>query len=340
MGRAQQFLVPGKGGLSYVDTFGAVSPRWTLRAGTLAAGLQAATAGNWLSTMVVNGGFETLGAGGADIWGTWDESTAGGGTLADEGVIVRTGSHAAKLTNAVGDSYVRQLNAVTPAWSYIFNMYTRGDGTVAGRYRVRDATMSVDLIGAISTGVSGVVYTLVSPVFTIPNTSSNIYVYAYSSAAVGSCYFDDISVCRANTVATLAGWGSPNITATLDLPQPAAPSVVPFSFITRYVDALNYWEVRVTPNTAGNDLEIIEVVAGVATQRAAADIDWTAGQTDQMRVTVRGASIAVEHKKFGASSWTAGASYATMATGLTATAHGLMFFGTGVNRCTRWESHT
>jgi hypothetical protein len=150
-------------------------------------------------------------------------------------------------------------------------------------------------------------------------------------------YFDAITLYRQNTVATIA-WGSPNIQITLDLAIPAAPSVVPFSAVVRYTDTLNYWEVRTTPNTAGTDLQIIEVVAGVETVRASADIDWTAGGTDQMRVNVYGTTTAVEVKKSGAPAFTAACSYTTMATGLTARDHGLMFYGTGVSRCTRWQS--
>src|SRR3990170_8781110 len=46
---------------------------------------------------LANGGFETAGAGGADVWGSWTE-TAGDGALANETTLVHGGSDAAKIT--------------------------------------------------------------------------------------------------------------------------------------------------------------------------------------------------------------------------------------------------
>src|SRR4030065_403093 len=46
---------------------------------------------------ILNGGFETAGAGGADVWATWAE-TAGDGALANETTIVHGGREAGKDT--------------------------------------------------------------------------------------------------------------------------------------------------------------------------------------------------------------------------------------------------
>jgi len=320
-------------GRHYVDAFAAVSPRWTLRAGTLAAGLQASAMANWLGNLVVNGEFTSDVASWSGVIAQRDSTVTPG--VNSGGVDVGC----LELT-AAGGSYDRstQLVTVVPAYSY----------KVSARVYSPSANTRVNAGGLRATTILAYTSTTVEDTWQIITGTgapviANMYIdlaQGFATAAGDLAFYDSVTLYRQNAVATLAGWGSPNIVATLSLPQPAAPSVVPFSFITRYVDALNYWEVRVTPNTAGNDCEIIEVVAGVPTVRAAADIDWTASQTDQVRVKVLGASIAVEAQKFGAGAFTAAASYATMATGLTATNHGLMFFGTGVNRITRWESHT
>jgi hypothetical protein len=158
-----------------------------------------------------------------------------------------------------------------------------------------------------------------------------------TNAQVGLCitgtmqgdigYYDAITCQRQNAVAWMPPVGV-NLQLPVALAMPAAPDVVPFDIIVRGADALNYWAVRVMPNTAGNDTEIIEVVAGVETVRAAADVDWTAGGTDYVLLDVRGPALTVYAMKQGASVWTAAASYATMATQLTSTGIGVQYFGT------------
>lgn len=48
----------------------------------------------------------------------------------------------------------------------------------------------------------------------------------------------------------------------------------PAGLILRYSDTSNYWYLKITPGTAGTDLELVEVNAGAPTTRASADIDW------------------------------------------------------------------
>lgn len=340
MGRSQQFLHPGMGGQSYLDTFAVVGPRWTARAGTLAAGLQAATAGDWLGNLVSNGEF-AAGVAGWDVFATSITRVA---SAADPGAPSGGGDNwCGKVANI--DTSPAPLVRMTLTGVGIVSATYKGDGrgyAPSANTRVNAAAISV-YDTALTTARVTVEDAWQALTLSRVATSANFLVDLrvrdaasnYTTGDIG--YFDAITLYRQNTVATIA-WGSPNIQITLDLAIPAAPSVVPFSAVVRYTDALNYWEVRTTPNTAGNDLEIIEVVAGVETQRAAADIDWTAGGTDQLRINVYGTTTAVEVKKSGAAGFTAACSYTTMATGAAAVDHGLMFYGTGVNRCTRWQS--
>jgi hypothetical protein len=152
-------------------------------------------------------------------------------------------------------------------------------------------------------------------------------------------YFDRVQIYRQNTVYLLSSglWNSPNATITVDMPQPAAPSVVPLGIIFRYTNALNYWELRINPNTAGTDTSIVEVVAGVETVRASADVDWSVGgQTDQVRIVLNGAVCTVTQNKNGAG-WGAACSYATMATGLASSQLGIMLYDVTLGRVSQFE---
>lgn len=63
-----------------------------------------------------NGGFETAGGGGDDVFGTWTEFANGGSTVNDEGVDVHGGSHACRLDIDAGGNTagVYQDVAATP----------------------------------------------------------------------------------------------------------------------------------------------------------------------------------------------------------------------------------
>lgn len=149
--------------------------------------------------LLSNVGFETAGGGGADIWGTWNEG-AGDGALADETVLVHGGSHAAKITaGASANTFVRQQITVTPGKLYKLTFWTRGDGTNAGRYGVRDSSTSIWLISVRSTNVSGAVYTQAIAYF-VPIDIS-VWIWGYCPSANGGiAYFDDYSLKEATHV--------------------------------------------------------------------------------------------------------------------------------------------
>ncbi len=335
MGRAQQFLHPGMGGQSYLDTFAVVGPRWTARAGTLAAGLQAATAGDWLGNMLTDGGLEA-----AYVAGLCSSLTKIGSPTLAESADAHGGAKAQAFTpTALGDELRIAVPSRLVGATYVASQWAKRTAGAVGNVENLYGYNGSAWVGK-GTYITSAIYTLRTlSILTLATVVNPFRICATHDAGPvwDTVVIDDVSCYRQNTVATIA-WGSPNIQITLDLAIPAAPSVVPFSAVVRYTDTLNYWEVRTTPNTAGNDLEIIEVVAGVETVRASADIDWTAGGTDLMRINVYGTTTAVEVKKSGAAGFTAACSYTTMATGAAAVDHGLMFYGTGVNRCTRWLS--
>ena len=145
--------------------------------------------------LLSNPGFETAGAGGADVFANWVE-TAGDGTISDETTLVHSGSHACKQERGTTViDILQQLAGIVPGQSYHFTFWTRGDGTNAGRYAVYDVTHATGIIAVTSTGVSGTTYTKVSVDFTAPAGCVEIQLLLYTSAVNSSiAYFDDVSL--------------------------------------------------------------------------------------------------------------------------------------------------
>ena len=145
--------------------------------------------------LLLNGGFETAGGGGADVFANWTEN-AGSGAIADEGTLVNSGSHAAKLTQGASlDAYIEQTKTVVAGDTEELRFYTRGDGTNAGRYSIYDVTNSADIVAIITTGVSGTTYTQVVNGFTVPAGCTQIKIRLDAPGVdTGIAYFDDAEV--------------------------------------------------------------------------------------------------------------------------------------------------
>lgn len=288
-----------------------------------------------------NPGFETAGGGGADVFGTWGESAGDGAisrtTTAGE---FRSGTAAAKLTaGASANAYLAQNVSVVPGGSYALGIWSRGDGSNAGRYYVADMTNSAVIKALTSTGQTAAAYGETTYNFTSPAGCVTALIQVRCPTAnTGIAYFDDLSLRLKITIPHLL-CPSPNMRLTAAMPMPAS-GVVPRSIWVRGADELNGWEVRITPNTAGNDLSIIEWVAGVQTPRASADVDWTAGAVDNVRVETVANAITVYVMKSGEAAWTQVATWATMATGALNRLFGFMIYDTAVatvNSAT-WEA--
>lgn len=82
--------------------------------------------GDIISPTVNNGGFETLEAGGADVFGTWVESASGGSTINAESSDVYDGSYAARL-DIDGDNNIAMLalKAATIGKVYAYSVYAK-----------------------------------------------------------------------------------------------------------------------------------------------------------------------------------------------------------------------
>jgi hypothetical protein len=341
MSVARRRLLMGRGGGSYVDDFTVLSSRWDVQAGSLAVSggaLQAATLGDWLGNLIVNGESWT---GGPPPTG-WNE--VGTTTIAvdsniDPGVASPSlDAQAVKITKTGSADWNRIEQPIATAAlqigaKYHFGAWAYGD---PGNARNQGHTHFLDTYSATApSGEWRMSDAVAGPYATGQNRSFILYVRG--TTATGDIdYRDGAFVYRQNAPALLDGWRAPNHIATLSHVSPAS-GVVPFGYVCRYTDSLNYWEVRVLPNTAGNDLQIIQVTAGVETTRAEADVDWTSDDTDELMVDCRGSTISTAYRKAGAGVWTAGPSYASATQGQTSPDVGVMLYEAGVGRLSGFE---
>ena len=197
---------------------------------------------------LTNGGFETAGGGGDDVFASWAEHKSNG-VIADELAIVYSGSHACKFTTgAASDIYISPSTSpvVVPGQTYQFIFWTRGDGTNAGRYSVADATHWVNIIPTTSTGIPGTTYTQLTITFTAPAGCFKAHPYVWGPSVNGGiAYFDDVSV-KPVTVESFGSLqtGAVNVSVSANLTIPANlqggvvlaldSAVTPANFILAY----------------------------------------------------------------------------------------------------------
>jgi len=150
---------------------------------------------NFGAEKLTNIGFEIPGVGGDDVFETWEE-TKGSGTIAEESTIVYGDYSACKMTAGVSDDcIITQDISVTAGKLYKLTIWTRGDGTNAGRYYLYDVSNSTVITAATSTGVTGTSYTKVEIWFTAPYDCSSVRLQLQPPETPGGiCYYDDISI--------------------------------------------------------------------------------------------------------------------------------------------------
>lgn len=312
-------------------TLGLESLRWQAVVGTLqvsGGALQAATMGDWGADIITNKEFTSDASGwdGTRMTLSQVDSTADPG--ASSGGADAYALKAVATTDSASSSYFTQSTGT---------IFKRASYRVAARVYIKSANGSktVTLIGPLSVTsfcTTTDAWTACEATNQSGGTTLPRFGFAQSGKAVGdTAYFDAVHCYRQNATSLLRGWVSPDFEATLAHISPQNYPT-PFGFVCRYTDASNYWEVRVLPNTAGNDLQIVQVTAGAGTVRAEADIDWTAGETDYIKITAKGGTISADHMKHGESSYSTGTSYASATQGQTSAQLGVMFYDTGASR--------
>lgn len=147
--------------------------------------------------LLTNGGFETAGGGGADVFANWAETVGTGGALADETTLVHAGGHAAKLTRGAASYDTRlqyTLTGRTAGQRLMLEVWSRGDGSQAGAILLYDNNNGAVILNHTSTGVSGTDYKAAQWIFVVPVGCNTVLVRLECPAAAGTAYFDDVSV--------------------------------------------------------------------------------------------------------------------------------------------------
>ena len=248
-------------------------------------------------SILLNGGFETPGGGGADIWANYTE-TAGDGALANEVVIVHQGTDSCKMTSGVtsntnvfGDAMVS-----VPGTVRRFRFYTYGDGVNAGRYAIYDITNGAYIAPITSTGITAAAWGMVAAQYTVPAGCVSVHIeYWCPPINGGICYFDASEVRRTNGFlgdrGTMLIWAQ---VANVGVWTDGARRYM----VRIYVDANNFIYIR--KETINNQITFSYEAAGVAEAQATAGLtnvdfatygmtwDISAGASGEVHWYIRG----------------------------------------------------
>ena len=309
----RRLLLLGGGGQSFYTDFATLPPNLAVQnGGTLAVAggaLRAGTLGDWLLNLVSNGeftsnvdGWTPIRADIVHVDSAIDPGTSSGG--ADDGALKLT------VNNTTGLARAQQQLATLAGRFY--SLSTRAYAP-SSNTKINAAELSWNSAPAQNRAVSSedVWETLtVGPLQPVENDWIQLGSHSTGGTIGDVAYFDSVVCYRRNVPALLAGWRSPNHVATLGIVNPAT-AVIPRGWMLRYTSPLDYIEVRTKPNTAAEDLEIWEVVAGAQVFRGHADVDWTPNAVDELRVVSEGEVVGTEYRKSGAGSWTTGPDWTT-----------------------------
>jgi hypothetical protein len=210
------------------------------------------------SERLQNAGFETAGAGGADVFANWTEQVAGASSIADEGALVHGGSHAAKMTVDGSNSTCTLLQGVASATQWLeYGVYGRADsGTPAFQ-------MGADPYNAFTLSATYALY-----------EGSQIggganFLIARSSAANRILYMDDASVRFIDfaSMHTLLG-ERPLLNGTYQC-TPTVPVARQAGIVVGYADDNNY-VLAYLDRFGGNRVQLVSCIGGTLTKKLGA----------------------------------------------------------------------
>ena len=161
-----------------------------------------------MANLLSNSTFEAGGTGGnfdggaeaddgtSDTFTSWTNSGVddGNGNKVEATATKQGGSYAVKISYGTASCYTYQAATVVPGRRYKLTFYSRGDGSVGGRYAVYDVTGSAWITTATATGVTSTTYTLVTAYFVVPSNCISARIDFMSPSASGVAYFDTASL--------------------------------------------------------------------------------------------------------------------------------------------------
>jgi hypothetical protein len=150
-----------------------------------------------LNSLIENPEFEIAGAN-PPLFASWTQSIAGSDTLTAETTDPVKGAQSPKLTNvSSGNSFIYQDIPVTPNTTYSIKFVSCGDGSVAGRWRLRDITGAADIVPITSTENTGLgQFLTVEEEIVTPKNCVTMRLFFYAPATAGWAVFDSVRVAR------------------------------------------------------------------------------------------------------------------------------------------------
>lgn len=131
-----------------------------------------------------NGGFETAGGGGADVFGSWSETLAGSSTLARDTVVFNSGVASCKMVIDSSGNTAKISQTVTAFKRYRVKFYAKVDDASA------NPQISVSSISSVSPTTSWVQYSVEVEL----TSGSSLFLQNGSNSANRTLWIDDVSV--------------------------------------------------------------------------------------------------------------------------------------------------
>lgn len=165
--------------------------------------LMTAKSNGALTELIVNGGFETAGEGGADVFGTWTESAGNGAIAAETGAgNFHGGAKSAKLTTGADTAVsINQTFTTIPGYIYYFEFWVKGDGiTNKCKFAIYDNSNSEDIVAATAITTATATWQKIGMWFPTGEGTEEVMLTIHGAATEGAiCYIDDVTVTVAST---------------------------------------------------------------------------------------------------------------------------------------------
>jgi hypothetical protein len=149
------------------------------------------------NNLIPNGGFETAGGGGDDVFGSWSE-TKGSGTIAADAINYHGGAKSCLLTsgNTVYDCYIRTGSiTVVPGAMYLISLFVRGDGTNDAKYGIYDVTHSAWIKSYVPFNRRTTSFVQRDILFYAPAGCNAVQLFIFADKVIGSTVnLDDVSM--------------------------------------------------------------------------------------------------------------------------------------------------